>query len=164
VLPNIAARLEALVDEVGGAAGLREVKHLEPCTVAALRETYPERKVEKNRKVPIPSWFPVGNVDVVVYPASTSLPAIAVELKWCHVDKLYEMEKLVLACRTHTDGTVSRDATVGVCFDADRLDLVRVGIEPDPKLMSTAAGRESARTHLNPGSTLRPRATHTLIS
>jgi uncharacterized protein len=30
---------------------------------------------------------------------------------------------LELACRTHTDGTTSSDPTVGVCFDADRLDL-----------------------------------------
>jgi uncharacterized protein len=57
-----------------------------------------------------------------------------------------QMNKLVLACRTHTDGTTSTDATVGVCFDADRFDLGRVGIEPDPELMSTDAGRERART------------------
>ena len=43
------------------------------------------------------------------------------------------MEKLVLACQTHTDGTISSEATVGVCFDVDRLDLGRVGIEPDPE-------------------------------
>jgi uncharacterized protein len=52
-----------------------------------------------------------------------------------------QMERLVLACRTHTDGATSSDPTVGVCFDADRLDLGRVGIEPDPELMSTDAGR-----------------------
>jgi uncharacterized protein len=56
-----------------------------------------------------------------------------------------QMEKLVLACRTHTDGATSSDATVGVCFDADRLDLGRVGIEPDPFYMSTVARRERAR-------------------
>jgi hypothetical protein len=38
--------------------------------------------------------------------------------------------------------TLSTDPTVGVCFDADRLDLGRVGIEPDPELMSTEAGRK----------------------
>jgi uncharacterized protein len=57
-----------------------------------------------------------------------------------------QVEKLVLACRTHTDGKTSTDATVGVCFDADRLDLGRVGIEPDPELMSTDGGRKRART------------------
>jgi uncharacterized protein len=55
-----------------------------------------------------------------------------------------QMDRLVFACKTHTDGTTSSDATVGVCFDADRLDLLRVGIEPDPELMSTVAGRERA--------------------
>jgi uncharacterized protein len=57
-----------------------------------------------------------------------------------------QMEKLVLACRTHTDGATSSDPTVGVCFDADRLDLGRVGIEPAPFYMSTDAGRERAQT------------------
>ena len=56
-----------------------------------------------------------------------------------------QLGKLVLACRTHTDGTVSSDATVGVCFDADRLDLGGVGIEPDSELMSTDAARKRAR-------------------
>jgi uncharacterized protein len=42
------------------------------------------------------------------------------------------MEKLVLACKSQTDGTISTDPTLGVCFDADRLDFGRVGIEPDP--------------------------------
>ena len=55
------------------------------------------------------------------------------------------MEKLVFACQTHTDGETSNDPTVGVCFDADRLDLGRVGIEPDPELMSTPAGRKRTR-------------------
>ena len=53
--------------------------------------------------------------------------------------------KLVLAYRTHTDGTVSSDATLGVCFDADRLDLGGVGIEPDSEPMSTDAARKRAR-------------------
>jgi len=35
-------------------------------------------------------------------------------------------------------------ATKGVCWDADRLDLPRVGITPDPKLMSTPIGAEIA--------------------
>jgi hypothetical protein len=45
------------------------------------------------------------------------------------------------AGRTLT-GQLSTDPTVGVCFDADRLDLGRVGIEPDPELISTDAGRK----------------------
>ena len=44
-------------------------------------------------------------------------------------------------CAGHTDGLVSADPTIGVCWDADRLDLPRVGITPDAALMSTDAGR-----------------------
>lgn len=51
---------------------------------------------------------------------------------------------LCLACEGHTDGKVSADPTIGTCWDADRLDLPRVGIIPEPKLLSTAAARERA--------------------
>ena len=43
------------------------------------------------------------------------------------------------ALRLHSDGQVSRDPTIGACWDADRLHLPRVSIEPDPRLLSTAA-------------------------
>lgn len=36
------------------------------------------------------------------------------------------------ACRGHADGLHSEDPIVGICWDADRLNLWRVGIEPDP--------------------------------
>lgn len=51
---------------------------------------------------------------------------------------------LVHACAEHADGTVSTDPTVGVCWDADRLDLPRVGITPRPELFSTDAARSGA--------------------
>lgn len=44
------------------------------------------------------------------------------------------------ACRLHADGLVARDPTVGACWDADRLNLWRVGLAPDSGLMSTAEG------------------------
>jgi uncharacterized protein len=46
---------------------------------------------------------------------------------------------LDLALRLHSDGQVSPDPTVGACWDADRLHLPRVSIEPDPRLFSTGA-------------------------
>lgn len=49
--------------------------------------------------------------------------------------------KLVQALISHDRGQVSGDPTIGVCWDADRLDLPRVGITPDPKFFSTKAGR-----------------------
>jgi uncharacterized protein len=45
------------------------------------------------------------------------------------------------ACTYHADGQVSDDPTIGVCWDADRLDLPRVGIGIDRKYLSTAAAR-----------------------
>lgn len=47
-----------------------------------------------------------------------------------------------VACHHHNSGFINNNPTVGVCWDADRLDLPRVGIEPDPKFMSTPRGIE----------------------
>ena len=46
-------------------------------------------------------------------------------------------ELLHYACCHHEKGRVSQDATVGTCWDSDRLDLGRVGIKPNPRLLST---------------------------
>ena len=52
-----------------------------------------------------------------------------------------QLELLTYACDEHTNGLVSDDPTVGACWDADRLDLPRVGVEPDPELFSTEPAR-----------------------
>ena len=90
VVADVAARLQAVATELDNASELREVKHLEPAVVGALHDAYPNRGVARNRKHPIPSWSPVGNVDVVMHPETADDPLVAIELKWCHVDKLYE--------------------------------------------------------------------------
>ncbi len=46
------------------------------------------------------------------------------------------------ACSGHTGGSADTDITVRTCWDADRLDLGRVGIRPDPQLLCTSAARE----------------------
>jgi uncharacterized protein len=46
------------------------------------------------------------------------------------------------ACRLHTEGHTIGDPTLLACWDADRLDLSRVGITPDPHRLCTAAARE----------------------
>lgn len=51
-----------------------------------------------------------------------------------------EFELLTQACRHHTTMPKSGNPTVDACFDADRLDLWRVGIEPDPPRMATERG------------------------
>ena len=52
-----------------------------------------------------------------------------------------QLDLLHHACFEHADGKVSDDPTVGVCWDADRLDLPRVGITPVPELLSTEIAR-----------------------
>jgi uncharacterized protein len=56
---------------------------------------------------------------------------------------------LFYACAWHERGRTSDDPTIGACWDADRLDLPRVSITPDPMLMSTIAGKRLA-TEMNP--------------
>jgi uncharacterized protein len=53
------------------------------------------------------------------------------------------MELLVRACSGHTGGTIEddQDITVLTCWDADRLDLGRVGKTIDPNRLCTAAAR-----------------------
>lgn len=48
------------------------------------------------------------------------------------------------AIRHHTDGMTSDDPTIGTCWDADRLDLGRVGKNPAARFMSTEAGKKRA--------------------
>jgi len=55
-----------------------------------------------------------------------------------------QLRLLLVACERHDLGEVSDDPTIGVCWDADRLDLPRVGIKPDPKLLSTQAAKNAS--------------------
>lgn len=48
------------------------------------------------------------------------------------------------ACRLHTSAHRTGNPTIDACFDADRLDLGRVGIKPDPEKMATEKGRKLA--------------------
>lgn len=43
---------------------------------------------------------------------------------------------LFRAIEEHADGYTSDDLTIGACWDADRWDLRRLGIEPDPSFIS----------------------------
>ncbi len=53
-----------------------------------------------------------------------------------------QSEKLFIACEKHNDGEISDDPTIGACWDADRLDLCRVGIMPDKSKLSTVAAKQ----------------------
>ena len=54
------------------------------------------------------------------------------------------LETLAYACAAHSDGLTEADPTVQTCWDADRLDLGRIGIRPDPFHLCTAAARDPA--------------------
>lgn len=49
---------------------------------------------------------------------------------------------LAAACAYHTDGKTEADITIQCCWDADRLDLGRIGITPKDKLLCTPAARD----------------------
>lgn len=51
------------------------------------------------------------------------------------------IQLLTMACRWHSLGAVLDDVTVSTCWDADRLDLGRIGIRPDPMRLCTDAAR-----------------------
>lgn len=44
------------------------------------------------------------------------------------------------ACMWHAHGELSDDITIGTCWDADRLDLGRIGVVPHQRFLSTEAG------------------------
>jgi uncharacterized protein len=56
-------------------------------------------------------------------------------------DRLVLLEQ---AIRHHTAGLTSPDPTIGTCWDADRLDLGRVGKNPEAGYMSTDEGKRRA--------------------
>jgi len=63
--------------------------------------------------------------------------------------KLFDLDdarfqKLLIACQKHTVEPSTGDSTIDTCFDADRLDLGRVSIVPDPKKMATDFGKKLA--------------------
>jgi len=57
-----------------------------------------------------------------------------------HLDDA-RFELLFDACDRHTDGHTTGDPTLLACWDADRIDLGRVGITPRAARLGTDAGR-----------------------
>ncbi|MDM8564987.1 HD domain-containing protein [Candidatus Halobeggiatoa sp. HSG11] len=66
------------------------------------------------------------------------------------LNKEYELaedkfELLYYACQYHSIRRPTEDKTIGTCWDADRLDLRRVGIKPDEKYLYSDAAKIVAR-------------------
>lgn len=84
-----------------------------------------------------------GRVNEVTDPGHGRRGAdFAVELRG-HVFDLPDDDFALLykACAEHTDGRIHDDVTVRTCWDADRLDLGRVGITPHPGRLCTDAAK-----------------------
>ena len=71
--------------------------------------------------------------------AAENLPALRGTLLAWLTDE--EFELLRKACELHTVCHRTGNPTIDACFDADRLDLMRVGIIPDPEKMATERGK-----------------------
>lgn len=76
--------------------------------------------------------------------------------KLCREEKRFELDDkrfdlLYRACEQHTITQNTGDVTIDTCFDADRLDLGRVGIPLDPKKMATEWGAKIAQKSLTSG-------------
>ena len=52
------------------------------------------------------------------------------------------LDLLCEACAGHTGGSNHPNLTVRTCWDADRLDLYRVGTKPNPKYLCTPEARQ----------------------
>jgi uncharacterized protein len=55
-----------------------------------------------------------------------------------------QRDQLATALTKHSAGETTDDPTVGACWDADRLDLWRLGRRPSRKLLSTAVAQDAA--------------------
>lgn len=54
---------------------------------------------------------------------------------------------LRVACRDHSEGFLRAPVVIQICWDADRLDLVRVGIRPEPARLCTEPARIYAQVN-----------------
>ena len=61
---------------------------------------------------------------------------------WIHLNST-QMYQLTEACRYHSMGRLSKDVTIQTCWDADRLDLGRVGERPNPTYLGNKAARDN---------------------
>ena len=53
-----------------------------------------------------------------------------------------EIDIFIEAATFHSDGRLDADVTIMTCWDADRLDLYRVGTRPIPERLCTEPARQ----------------------
>jgi uncharacterized protein len=69
-----------------------------------------------------------------------------------HIEEIFShrQEELFLeACAEHSEGLLTTDPTIAVCWDADRLDLPRKALWPDVRFMSTNEARALCVNRIN---------------
>jgi uncharacterized protein len=59
-----------------------------------------------------------------------------------------DMDTLIVAIRDHTAGYGHQDPTIAVCWDADRLELPRVGIPTHPDYLGTDTAKMMLKERL----------------
>ena len=57
---------------------------------------------------------------------------------WPHLDH----RKILTAIKEHADSLITDDPLIGSIWDADRLDLTRLGIKINPELLSTKTAKK----------------------
>ena len=67
--------------------------------------------------------------------------AAKINAEYLHLEES-ELELLDRACRYHDSGMITREPTIGTCWDADRLDLWRIDCRPDRSYLSTVAAQD----------------------
>jgi uncharacterized protein len=53
----------------------------------------------------------------------------------------HQLKLLVKACQEHTNGKTRANHIIQICWDADRLDLARVGIMPQRSMLCTRTAK-----------------------
>lgn len=69
----------------------------------------------------------------------------------CQIMKSYyfhlDIERICSGIYCHADGTTTADPLIGCIWDADRIDLTRLGIEVNEEFLSTDIGKRFCRTY-----------------
>jgi uncharacterized protein len=55
----------------------------------------------------------------------------------------HELDLVTYAIKHHSDGRTSKDIHIGTCWDADRLDLMRIDTYPSKDFLSTDVAKEA---------------------
>lgn len=94
--------------------------------------------------------------------AADAMDAIA-DRGWFSQLNSGQLDLINEAIRHHSDGWVHSNPSIGACWDADRLDLVRLGIAPSQSLLSTKFAKKAVSKNLS-GKSLELKPRFALVS